>query len=67
MLGAGVAGETVVAQKKKNPGGRPALMEGGKRVQVYLDEASLAVAKRCGKGNVSEGIRLALALAADKK
>lgn len=41
--------------------GRPPEMEGGKRVNVYLDAASLARASRLGDGNVSEGIRRALA------
>lgn len=41
--------------------GRPAEMEGGKRVNVYLDAQSLARAARLGDGNVSEGIRRALA------
>lgn len=40
--------------------GRPAEMEGGKRVQVYLDAKSLEIAARLGGGNVSEGIRQAL-------
>lgn len=40
--------------------GRPSEMEGGKRVQVYLDVESLAIATRLGKGNISEGIRNAL-------
>lgn len=41
--------------------GRPAEMAGGKRVNVYLDAASLARASELGNGNISEGIRLALA------
>jgi len=41
--------------------GRPQEMEGGKRVNVYLDAQSLASASRLGDGNVSEGIRRALA------
>lgn len=40
--------------------GRPAEMEGGKRVNVYLDAESLAIASAIGDGNVSEGIRIAL-------
>lgn len=40
--------------------GRPAELEGGKRVQVYLDAESLAIAAMLGNGNVSEGIRKAL-------
>lgn len=35
-------------------------LEGGKRVNVYLDDDSLDRAARLGKGNVSEGIRVAL-------
>lgn len=40
--------------------GRPSEMEGGKRVQVYLDAESIAVASSLGEGNISEGIRKAL-------
>jgi hypothetical protein len=40
--------------------GRPFSMEGGKRVNVYLDADSLIRAEKLGSGNVSEGIRLAL-------
>ncbi len=43
--------------------GRPANIN-GKRVQVYLDEESLKAAQRLGNGNVSEGIRQALKIAA---
>lgn len=44
---------------EKRPIGRPAYV-GGKRVQVYLDAESLAIAAELGNGNVSEGIRNAL-------
>lgn len=47
----------------KRPVGRPAAI-GGKRVQVYLDDESLAIAARLGGGNVSEGVRTALKKAA---
>ena len=40
--------------------GRPFEMEGGKRVNVYLDKESLDIANRIGNGNVSDGIRKAL-------
>lgn len=40
--------------------GRPNEMTGGKRVNVYLDDESLAIAAELGDGNVSEGIRKAL-------
>lgn len=40
--------------------GRPSEMEGGKRVNVYLDATSLETAATLGSGNVSEGIRIAL-------
>lgn len=43
----------------KRPVGRPAEIS-GKRVQVYLDAASLDAAAKLGNGNVSEGIRTAL-------
>jgi hypothetical protein len=45
------------------PVGRPTTV-GGKRVQVYLDEASLEIAAKIGKSNTSEGIRVALKQAA---
>lgn len=48
---------------EKRPVGRPAEV-GGKRVQVYLDSGSLAIAAKMGNGNVSEGIRTALSEAA---
>jgi hypothetical protein len=44
----------------KQTAGRPRLLEGGKRVNVYLDTESLERAERLGLGNVSEGIRIAL-------
>lgn len=40
--------------------GRPPEMDGGKRVQVYLDKSSLDIAAKIGNNNVSEGIRIAL-------
>lgn len=46
--------------------GRPSEMEGGKRVNVYLDAESLAIASKLGNGNVSEGIRKALKQAAER-
>jgi hypothetical protein len=44
----------------KGPVGKQAELEGGKRVNVYLDAASLERAAALGNGNVSEGIRIAL-------
>ena len=41
--------------------GRPKRMEGGRRINIYLDSVSLEAADRLGGGNISEGIRLALA------
>lgn len=41
--------------------GRPKRMEGGRRINIYLDTVSLEAADRLGDGNISEGIRLALA------
>lgn len=49
---------------EKRTVGRPADV-GGKRVQVYLDPESLAIAAKIGAGNVSYGIRKALKQAAD--
>ena len=49
---------------EKRPVGRPAEVD-GKRVQVYLDAKSLAIAAKLGNGNVSDGIRKALKQAAD--
>lgn len=40
--------------------GRPNELQGGKRLNVYLDEASLKRAEELGGGNVSLGIRRAL-------
>lgn len=47
------------------PVGRPSTV-GGKRVQVYLDDASLALAAEIGNGNTSEGIRVALKEAGER-
>jgi len=47
--------------KRKSSGvGAPAKMEGGRRMNVYLDKVSILKAKTLGDGNVSEGIRKAL-------
>lgn len=43
-----------------NPQGRPPFLEGGKRRNIYIDEASWEKAREIGKGNPSEGIRKAL-------
>ena len=43
------------------PKGRPQEMHGGKRRNVYIDDASCEKAITLGKGNASEGIRIALA------
>jgi hypothetical protein len=40
--------------------GRPAELEGGVRKNVYLDAASIAKARKLGKGNFSLGLRIAL-------
>jgi hypothetical protein len=40
--------------------GRPTALEGGARHNVYLDAVSIARARKLGKGNISEGIRIAL-------
>lgn len=45
----------------QNEPGRPPEMAGGKRSNIYLDAASREAAERIGNGNISEGIRIALA------
>ena len=40
--------------------GRLPFLIGGRRVNVYLDSASLQRALQLGNGNLSEGIRVAL-------
>lgn len=41
--------------------GAPAKLDDGRRVNVFLDKTSLDIAAQAGAGNVSEGIRAALA------
>lgn len=43
--------------------GRPQEMQGGKRRNVYLDDASWDKAVTLGNGNASDGIRIALSRA----
>jgi hypothetical protein len=43
--------------------GRPAFLDSGKRINIYLDIKSLETAQKLGGGNASEGIRIALARA----
>lgn len=45
----------------QNEPGRPPEMAGGKRSNIYLDAASRETAESIGNGNISEGIRIALA------
>lgn len=40
--------------------GKPATLNGGRAVKVYLDAQSIETADKLGNGNVSEGIRIAL-------
>lgn len=47
--------------------GRPEELDGGKRVNVYLDAISCEIAATLGKGNVSDGIRKALKEAAMRR
>lgn len=46
--------------RNSRPIGRPAELDGGRAIKVYLDAESIAIAKRLGNDNVSEGIRKAL-------
>ena len=41
-------------------------MAGGRALKVYLDAESIAIANRPAAGNVSDGIRQALKIAAEK-
>lgn len=47
-------------------GGRPAL-EGGKRVNLMLDDETIEKAKLIGGGNTSAGVRRAVAFAFEQK
>jgi len=47
-------------EEARGRGGRPVELDGGRRVNVYLDATSLDRAAKLGDGNVSEGIRRAL-------
>ena len=46
--------------KRKPLIGRPRKMREGKRVNVYLGIATLERARKIGRGNLSEGLRLAV-------
>jgi len=54
----------MTTKAKPSKGGRPQEMAGGRRVNTYLDAASVALAVKLGNGNVSEGIRIAVKMAA---
>lgn len=43
--------------------GRPNEMDGGRRRNIYIDDASWEIAEMIGNGNASEGIRIALEMA----
>ena len=55
-------GDLIKAKKR----GAHAKMEDGKRTNIYLSAESRSIAERIGGGNVSEGIRKALAIADDR-
>lgn len=55
---------------KPRKAGRPTLKEDGekmKRCNVMLDDMTIEVGKRLGKGNLSEGIRYAVLLIENQK
>lgn len=54
-----IYGEAREAEREKRGRGRPRTV-GGRNVNIYLDESSIARAKRLGDGSISEGIRRAL-------
>lgn len=47
-------------KQERPPTGRPATLTGGRRVNVYLDDETIAAATRIGSGNLSEGVRAAV-------
>jgi len=49
-----------VKTKRPRPG-RPVVIRDGRQVAIFLDPASLETARSLGDGNVSAGIRRALA------
>lgn len=53
-----------MSEKPKRPAHRPQEMKGGKRRNIYIDNASWEIAQKLGGGKASEGIRLALQMAA---
>jgi hypothetical protein len=57
--------ETKPSQPEKRLVGRPSEVH-GRRVQVYLDAESIAIATHLGNGNVSKGIRKAMKQAAER-
>lgn len=49
---------------EKKPVGRPPKLANGKRRNIFIDDASWSIAERIGHGSASDGIRIAIALAA---
>ena len=50
-----------MAKRKNAPGaGRPRILKGGDRFNLYLSDEYIAIALEIGKGNKSDGVRLAL-------
>lgn len=60
-----IDGRTMAALLGKS--GRPKLDGSPKRVAIYLDEASVELAKDLGSGNISKGVRNALSFAKKSK
>lgn len=61
-----------VARRRRSPDyeppgpGRPVVMDNGTPVTVYLPQYQIDAATRLGSGNLSEGIRIALAVQFDR-
>lgn len=53
-------------EKQKRPVGAPPKMKDGRKMHVYLDAATIEIAQRLGDGNISEGIRKAVAAYKDE-
>ena len=68
-LTVGFDGRTIAGALRKagrSLGGRPRTVDSGRRYTLYLDEATISIAKRLGKGSVSFGVRRGMQVLADQ-
>jgi hypothetical protein len=60
--------KTQKPRRKNKPGaGRPAVLSGGRRVEVWLDAESVEIAQALGNGNLSAGLREALKMSCARR